>query len=354
MINKENIHLITGLSGGGAEHLVLELSKQAKQNGIKPLVISVSSLNDIEHKFNKHEIPCVFLKINSLKTIFRGIITLRGILKNKEYNPTIHAHMFHALLIAITYKVRYLSKMNIVFTLHNNSVSSFTRRCFLFLTKLFRSYDIIFSKNSKKWYLKNNTIIPNGIDLEKFKYDLKEPRKKGEIINFIFLGSLTEQKNPLILPEIVSKLLKEGLDNFVISVVGDGILRNDLEEAIKINGLTKKIILYGFRNDIPTLLKKHHCQIMPSLWEGMPISLLESGACGLPIISTPVGSIPDFLNEGNAYLNSPENFHLSMRNVINDYNQALRKADVFKDFVVQNYSIEAIYISHQNIYDQLN
>ena len=54
----------------------------------------------------------------------------------------------------------------------------------------------------------------------------------------------------------------------------------DLKDYIK---------LLGLRNDIPNLLNKSHCLLMPSLWEGLPIVILEAGASRLPVISTPVG-----------------------------------------------------------------
>ncbi|MFX0558422.1 glycosyltransferase family 4 protein [Maribacter sp. CXY002] len=353
MKSKNHIHLITGLSGGGAEHLVLELAKQAAEHSVSVLVISVSSLNEIEHKFNSHHIDYLFLDINGFNSLFKGLSKLKIALQKNSDKSVVHCHMFHALLVALLYKLINLKKCNIVFTLHNNMVGSFFRRYILFISKPFRKIDIIFSKNSKKWYLKNNAIIPNGIDFKKFEYNLSEPRKINSKIDFIFLGSLTEQKNPLILPKLADQLRKEKINNFIIHVVGEGPLRNELEQQITNLKLQKFIILHGFKNNIPELLRTYNCQIMPSLWEGMPISLLESGAAGLPIITTPVGSIPDFLNNKNAYLSSPENFTNAMKMVIYDYNTALKKASVFKDFVIKNYSIENIYKKHQMIYDAI-
>jgi len=348
--NNVNIHIITGLSGGGAEHLVLELSKQAKLNNVKPLVISVSSLDEIAYKFESNEIDFTFLNIDGFKDLIKGLKKLHSLLEPYGKNTTVHAHMFHALFTLLLFRLRFFKKCTIIFTLHNNSVSSLLRRILLFITKPFRDTDIIFSNNSDKWYLKNNAVIPNGIDLERFAYTLPEPRKVKYTFDFIFLGSLTEQKNPLILPQIANKLIKAGETNFVIHVVGDGPLRKNLEALIKVNNLEKYIILHGFKNNIPKLLMTYHCQIMPSLWEGMPISLLESGACGLPIITTPVGSIPDFLNNDNAALSDPENFDVAMKEVIIDYDLAVAKANIFRDYVIRNYAISAIYQQHQKVY----
>ncbi|MEP2240116.1 MAG: glycosyltransferase family 4 protein [Maribacter sp.] len=346
-----NIHIITGLSGGGAEHLVLDLSQRAKNNNKKVVVISVTSLNDIEHKFTKLGITCQFLNIDSFSQLGQGIKKLKTILTPFKPKPVVHCHMFHALWVAILLKLTGFS-LNIVFTLHNNIVSSVIRRWLLFVTKPLRAKDIIFSNRGQKWYLKKGITLPNGINLTKFKTTKEHELSDPEIFKFLFLASLTEQKNPLFVPDLVVKLKNSGYTNFKIFFIGSGPLKDSLTEKIENLQVQDHIELMGFRNDVPEILKDFSAQIMPSLWEGMPISILESGSVGLPVITTPVGSIPDFLDDDTGYLSNLDDFHLKMIDLMSDYQKAQQKAEKFKIKVHREFDIDKIYERHQQLYSK--
>ena len=346
-----NIHIITGLSGGGAEHLVLDLSQRAKNDNKKVVVISVTSLNDIEHKFTKLGITCEFLNIDSFSQLGQGLKKLKTILTPFKPKPVVHCHMFHALWVAILLKLSGFS-LKIVFTLHNNIVSSVVRRWLLFITKPLRAKDIIFSDRGEKWYLKKGVILPNGINLIKFKNSKELIPNDPEIFKFLFLASLTEQKNPLFIPELVVKLKDSGHTNFKVYFLGSGPLKDSLIQKIDELKVQDHIELMGFRNDVPDILKDFSAQIMPSLWEGMPISILESGSVGLPVITTPVGSIPDFLDDTTGYLAKLDSFHLKVIDLMSDYQKAQQKAQKFKIKVHTEFDIDKIYDRHQQLYSQ--
>lgn len=184
----------------------------------------------LKKKYKSHNVDYTFLNINSLKDINKGLRTLDSIIKGQEV--VFHCHMFHALFIAVMYKIFY-RKVPIVFTLHTNKVNQLYRKLFFWLTKRARYADIIFSEKSEKWYLKNSFVIPNGIDLSKFTYcsqrraDIKKP------FTFLFLGRLTEPKNPLFVVELVNMLIKNGYTQFKIDIVGDGYLKDELIQKIE-------------------------------------------------------------------------------------------------------------------------
>jgi glycosyltransferase involved in cell wall biosynthesis len=348
-----NIHIITGLSGGGAEHLVLDLSQRAKEDQKEVVVISVTGLNAIEHKFTALGIQCHFLNINSLSQLPNGLKKAKNIFAEYATKPVVHCHMFHAVLVALLLKITGFP-IKIIFTLHNNSVSSLFRRTVLFITKPFRSKDVVFSDRGKKWYLKNSIVLPNGINLTKFKKSKEHFETNPEVFKFLFLGSLTKQKNPLYVPEIVQKIKDKGRINFKIYFIGEGPLKDLLIQKINQLKLNDHIELVGFRNDVPEILPNFHAQIMPSLWEGMPISILESGSIGLPVITTPVGSIPDFLTSETGCLTSIEDFHLAMIALMSNYKEAILKAKSFKLKVHSEFDIDKIYDRHQTLYASCN
>lgn len=351
-MNRKIVHLITGLGGGGAEQMVLKLALEAKKKDIESLVIAISSINTLEKKFRQEGISPFFLNIDSLWAIPKGLSKLHGIL-SKEKLLCVHCHMIHGLLIGILYHCIY-KKIQIVFTLHNNDAKPKIRRVFLNTTKKIRKADILFSKSGEQTYLKNSIIIPNGLSVQKFKSIGKNNRIKPETFNFLFLGSLTEQKNPLQLIQFAKSLINKSIKNFKIDVVGDGILRTMLEQEISNNKLQSFIKLHGFCNNIPTFLKSSQCLIMPSFWEGMPVVILEAGASKLPIITTPVGSIPDIISEDEGYITPLDLFSEVMIQVYHNYDEALEKSNNFYNKVVEEYSIEVVFEKHLKLYQSIS
>lgn len=344
------VHLITGLGGGGAEQMVLKLGVEAKKNNVKTLVIPISDINTIEPKFKDAKLEYHFLNISSFSKIRKGLIRLRNILK-EEKNPVLHCHMFHALVIGILFKLFFRS-VPIVFTLHNTNVNHAYRAYILGISKGLRKADILFSKSGTQWFLKNTIIIPNGLDISNFEVaaNVRSADLTNKPFHFLFLGSLTEQKNPFILPKLANFLRSKGLENFKIDVLGDGPMREQLQEKIKTEGQSDKIILHGFSNKVVEYLKSSHCLIMPSHWEGMPVVILEAGAARLPIVCTPVGSIPDIVSEENGYVVEMEQFPEAMASVMEDYAHALQKSDAFHEHVVGNYSIQEVFNRHLELY----
>lgn len=342
------VHLITGLGGGGAEHMVLELSKTAQRNNTKTIVISITNSNTIENKFKDNNIEYHFLGINSPKSLKKGFNTLKTILKNQN-DVVAHCHMFHSCMLGILFKLLY-KNVPLVFTMHTNSVKQLYRRVLLFCTKPFRKFDIIFSENSTKWYLKNSVVIPNGVDFERFKLSKKRTYNQSEPFSFLFLGRLFEPKNPLFLVTLVEYLKKAHINNFTINIVGDGPMKTELETAIKNADVSNHFIFHGFNNNVIPFLHQSNCLILPSLWEGMPVTIIEAAATKLPIIATPVGSIPDFLNESNAFVRPTDDFHNAMIDVINNYDKAIFKANKLYDEMASIFNIDSIFHEHATIY----
>lgn len=134
----------------------------------------------------------------------------------------------------------------------------------------------------ENWKKKAHTyIINNGIDTARFSGQgiSKETAPKG----IISVGRLSVQKNPLFALEVMDALRKIRTD-FVYEWVGDGELREQVEAAIREKDLGDHVKLLGIRNDIEQLLPARDLFFMPSLFEGLPVSLVEAQAAGLPCL----------------------------------------------------------------------
>ncbi|WMI67272.1 glycosyltransferase [Mangrovimonas sp. YM274] len=343
------VHISSSLGGGGAEQMVFQLAKQS--NAItKTVVISISEVNTLEHKFNDENIEVHFLNITSFKnrTLFLGLKKTHDIV-NGLPDVVFHCHQFHGGLFGMLYNIWY-SRIPIVYTMHTNQVSSFVRRACLYVSKPLRKRDIIFSENSKKWYLKNNEIIPNGVDFKLLSLNKQRKYDSSQPFVFLFLGRLSPPKNPLALPYFAKKLKENGFFNFIIHVIGEGSLREQLWEEISKNNLKEHFKLFGFQKDVKQFLEHSQSLILPSLWEGMPMAVIEAAANKLPVIATPVGSVPDFLNEHNAYVSNLESFSEAMIHVMKNYSEALSKSELLYKEIKTIFSIESVHNKHFDVY----
>lgn len=349
------VHITTSLAGGGAEQMVFQLAKKSNPD-IKTIVLSITDVDTLLHKFESSNVECHFLHINSFKnsSLTKGLKKMHSILKDIP-DCVFHCHQSHSNILAIFYKLRYNRKIKYAFTLHTNVVRNKVRRTVLFLTKPFRNADIIFSRNSNKWYLKNTKVIPNGVDFSNFSTNQKREFSDNSKFSFLYLGRLSEVKNPALLITAAQQLITNGLDNFVIEYVGDGEnMRKELEAKIKSNNLEKYFIFHGFQTNIQKYINKAHCLVLPSILEGMPVVIIEAAASLLPVISTPVGSIPDFIDDSNGYLASHDDFGKTMIHVIKNYNGALTKANKLNEDVRSIFDIDNVYEQHLALYKSLS
>jgi len=328
------IHISSSLGGGGAEQMVLQLAKCSRPN-IKTIVFSVSSDNTLEPKFKESQIDYHFLNITSFKnsSLKKGLQKMHFIIKNFD-DVVFHCHQFHSAVLGMLYRTLY-KKTPIVFTLHSSTIEMFIRKVVLYGTKILREKDIVFSNNAKQWYLKNSAVIPNGVNFKELSINSLRILNKDKPFSFLYLGRLSEEKNPLYMIIAAKKLINIGIENFVFDVVGDGNLKDQLVSSIKGEHLENHFNLLGFKSNIKPYLASANCLILPSKWEGMPMVIIEAAAAKLPVISTPVGSIPDFLNSNNAYISNLDMFHESMISCIQNYKLALHKSKILYNEILE-------------------
>lgn len=149
------------------------------------------------------------------------------------------------------------------------------------------SKEACFSLFTKSFVFKNKILIlKNGIEVDKYKFniDIREKyRKKFGFQNKIVYGNVGRfypEKNHDLLIDIFYNIHKEN-ENSVLLLVGDGILKNKIEEKVKKLKLSDKVIFLGFKEYVYVYLNCMDVFICPSLYEGFGISVLEAQTNGL-------------------------------------------------------------------------
>lgn len=146
----------------------------------------------------------------------------------------------------------------------------------------------------------NSTVVYNGIDVERFRQTIDISNKRSELglsakYNVLTVGRMIAQKNPFFIIDVFSELRNKRDDvNFVW--VGTGSMENEVKKYIEEKKLSSCMQLLGERNDIPDIMKCCDAFLMPSIFEGLGIVLIEAQAAGMTCLVS--NEIPELANCG--------------------------------------------------------
>ena len=157
-------------------------------------------------------------------------------------------------------------------------------------------YYIACSDAAGKWLFgenvvkqENYTVLHNAIDTSKFSYNTETRdlvRKELDSESNILvghIGSFYDVKNHVFLLDIFEELINL-TKNIKLVLVGDGYLKEDIQELVTQKGLESKVIFTGTRSDVNRLLQAMDVFVFPSKYEGLPVTLVEAQCSGIQII----------------------------------------------------------------------
>lgn len=191
------------------------------------------------------------------------------------------------------------------------------------------------NRQSGQKYIKSftSTVVNYGIDQEKFNpnSDFADIRSELGIDKnttlLLFLARFTSHKQPLTLIKAFAGAVKQ-MPGVKLLMVGDGDEKEAALLLAKELSVDENIIFLPFRQDVPAILKAADIYILPSLWEGLPIGLLEAMRMGKAIIASKVDGTCDIVrHQDNGYLVNVENLQseLAKAMILLSSDTALRK-----------------------------
>ena len=295
-----------GQIGGGESHL-LSLVENLDKNIFTPIVLSFTDgpmINRLtEMGIATHIIP-------STKAFDYKVWSKVKKLMLHEKIDLVHAHGTRANSNVI--KASKALKLPLVYTVHGWSFhvdQSFIVRKLRtagekFLTAR-SSKNISVSVSNQKTGIDTikgfkSVVINNGIDQKKFDPSKtfanirKELNIPANAILVLFVARFTNHKQPLTLINAFAEALKSNTNLFLL-MVGDGDQKEEAIELTKKYAITDRIIFQHFRQDVPDVLAAADIFVLPSLWEGLPIGLLEAMSMGKAIIASNVDGTKDII-----------------------------------------------------------
>jgi glycosyltransferase involved in cell wall biosynthesis len=171
---------------------------------------------------------------------------------------------------------------------------------------------VLISEATRRFYVQHRgvpaskaRVILNGAHLEKFLESPAHPGGSPSRIRFGTAARLVPVKDHYTLLRAFATVVRD-IPHAELEIAGDGPLRRELEAFTNKQNLSERVKFVGALPDTPKFLSELDIFVLSSLSEGMPISLLEAMAAGLPIVSTRAGGVDEVAIEGqNAFLAEP-------------------------------------------------
>ncbi len=199
--------------------------------------------------------------------------------------------------------------------------------------------------------------IYTGIDTKKFsdkkEYDLRDELGISNDTKLVgCVAVLRGAKRHMDLIKTFSKL--ENINSKLI-IVGDGPMKLEIEKTIKQYNMQNKVIMLGHRNDVATLLPNFDLFVLASRHEALGTSLLEAQSCGVPVIASNVGGIPEALDNGNTGLlfDDFSMLELQLKELLSDESKLQTMKDNCRKFIVEKFSVEKMMEDTQKLYKEL-
>ncbi|MEE2703065.1 MAG: glycosyltransferase [Myxococcota bacterium] len=181
---------------------------------------------------------------------------------------------------------------------------------------------IFVNEEERAWAARYGVVPPNrsctihnGADLQRFstleRSRLRERARREFGIGpgqsaIVFIGRLWDQKNPALLVPTLVELGRQfpSLDP-VLLVAGAGPLQDTVAREFKTAGLEERVRFLGWRSDVPAVMSAADVVYLPSLWEGLPLTLIEAACLGIPAVASDVKGNREVVLDGDTGLLSP-------------------------------------------------
>ncbi len=200
-------------------------------------------------------------------------------------------------------------------------------------------------------------VIPNAIDLSAFTP--APQRGINSLVRLLYVGRFNVFKNVETLVEAVGKLSQMDVGEFELNLVGEGEQRPVLERMVSELGLTRRVNFVGWvaRDQIADRYRQADVFVTATTWEGMPNTVLEAMACGLPIVGTQASGLHELVRDGlNGYLvptKDPEALAQALARLMGDGYERRRMGRESRKLAEREFAWEYIAEQYVRVYEQV-
>lgn len=295
-------HVISPGPMAGAENVVLQGCAALLRQGHSISLLVLTEARCPEHgalfaaAARERGIPVQEISVERRLDI-RALGTLRAALKASDAE-VVHAHGYKALVYSMLTSPR---RTSLAVTHHGETGHDSLARLYEALARtLYRRVDCVFAVSNAT----SDALIQAGVPRAKLRtvpnpVSFPQPTRRSTDdppVPLLFVGRLSEEKGlDVLLRALASPDAPAGL---TLNVAGDGPCAERWRALGTELGLNGKVRWLGMREDVPELLANAQALVLPSLREGLPLAVLEAASCGVPVLASRVGGVPEAVREG--------------------------------------------------------
>ncbi len=361
--------------GGGAEEQVMLLSLGLRARGWRMKIVSLLPPSPLGSELEKSDIPIATLGMRrgvpDPRAIFRLIRELRA------FHPdVVHCHMPQANLLARAVRALYCIPV-VISTLHSLTMERVNGRSGRFLeiahglTERFSDLTTVICSAAVQSCVEGGsvrsgriTVVHNGVNTADYQPNPDTRRRMRQELDvdglFVWLavGRFTTAKAYPDMIRASSKMFERSSKPAVLLICGQGPLEAEIRSLVRECGVEQQVRFLGLRRDVPQIMNAADGFVMSSHLEGLPMTLLEASATGLPMVATAVGGNAEIIVHGKSgFIVQPRNVEslaAAMERMMN-LSDAERKAmsDAGRAHALKQFDMESILDEWEKLYSEL-
>ncbi|HTD05568.1 TIGR03088 family PEP-CTERM/XrtA system glycosyltransferase [Undibacterium sp.] len=360
------VHLVYRLDFGGLETVLAECVNRMPADKYRHAIVCLTDYTAFSQKITKPDVPIYALHKPAglgLGTHLKLWKLLRKLAPTilHTYNLAAIEYAFTAAMAGVPVRIHAEHGRDLGDPQGKNPKHNMLRRLLIPFIDCY----VPVSRDLKQW-LKDvirvpdakNLLINNGVDTGHFHPAPAEADTRQFVVGTVGrIQDIKNHKGLVIAFQRLLQLMPEHKDRLRLQIVGDGPLMQQLKEQVAAAGLNGQVWLPGARSDIADLMRAFSVFVLPSFAEGTPVTLLEAMSCGLPVIASAVGGIPDVVSDRHTGVLVAATDHEAIAAQLAAYcrEPALMAEHGMagRSLVEQNYSIAAMLLNYTKLYDTL-
>jgi len=363
------LFVIIQMKMGGTERLVHNIALNIDRKFFNPSILWFFGQTPLK-EFKDLRIPLYHVP-KTQRFDFVAMRKLSNIIRNNNIQ-VVNAHHFMSMVYSF-YGCKIKNNRKLIYTEHSKwevEQISFKWRiigCYLMkkLNAVVGINNLVADSLQNKFKIKHQKVytIKNGVDLNRFSKKNRFLKRELNIPNNIavigIVANFRKVKNHIFLLKAFKNLLKE-YKNVKLLFIGQGFKgdkensEHEIKHFIEDNQLNNNVLLLGFRADIANLLNIMDIFCLSSFKEGLPISLIEAMAAGLPVVGTDVEGIRDIIINGkNGFLvqiDDVKGLKNALYTLLNDESLRQKMGRESKSLANQAYSLDYCINQYQDLF----
>jgi len=345
------VHLTHGLEIGGLEKLLVEFARHTDRSKFELKFVSFSGRGALADDIEAAGWPVITL--NQPEGLRPGVVLRIAALLRTWQADILHTHDPKTLIYGAP--AARLARVHAVHTCHGNALAPFPRATRAFRMAFWFADAMVCVSGDMTRQMVETGIDPrkihtilNGIDTSFFSFARPNPGT-----NAVTVARLSPEKDIGTLIRAVA-IIRETCPSFQLEIAGDGVCMAELQTMVRELGLEDQVRFLGQVCDVRAVLERSSLFILPSLREGVSLTLLEAMACGLPVVATRVGGTPEVVVDGETGLlvlsGSHEELARAVLSLLQDPDGSRRMGEAARRRIEQYFDISRMIAKYEDIY----